>query len=176
MGRRRQSYRIRRWGDSMAEDNPEPQYAKAHQAIGGYFCAFSALEQDLGETIKVILHLQEHEEARDVVVLNAGQKIDLVRSSAAVAKNADGSDVAKTWKDNADRALLPSLLRKMTKKKRMARSTKLSLPDRRSLLATPANVRSSGLSARCQMNDARCLSACWRLALFSRLVGGIETR
>jgi hypothetical protein len=30
-------------------------YAKAHQAIGEYFCTFSGLERELGEAIKVVL-------------------------------------------------------------------------------------------------------------------------
>jgi hypothetical protein len=32
----------------------EPAFAKDHQAIGAYFCTFSALERELGETIKFI--------------------------------------------------------------------------------------------------------------------------
>jgi hypothetical protein len=33
---------------------------KAHQAIGAFFCAFSELQQELGEAIKVLFRLQDH--------------------------------------------------------------------------------------------------------------------
>jgi hypothetical protein len=51
----------------MDERQTDMPYAKAHQAIGAYFCAFSALEHELGETIKLVLQLQNHE-AGDAVM------------------------------------------------------------------------------------------------------------
>jgi hypothetical protein len=84
----------------MAEDDP---HAKAHQALGAYFCAFSALEHELGECIKVILHLQDHESA-DAVVAALGdvtKKIDLVWPAVLAAKNQDGSEPAEEWKKDA---------------------------------------------------------------------------
>jgi hypothetical protein len=86
---------------AMSGENPA---AKAHEAIGAYFCAFSALEQELGETIKVLFQLQEHP-AADAILAALGEvskKIGLVRSSVHFAKNADGTDVAECWKEGAD--------------------------------------------------------------------------
>jgi hypothetical protein len=88
----------------MADESP---YAKAHQAIGAYFCAFSALEHELGESIKVIFRLQGHE-ASDAIVAALGdvaKKIDLVWTATLVAKKADGSETTQEWKDNADKTM-----------------------------------------------------------------------
>jgi hypothetical protein len=81
----------------------EPPCAKAYQAIGEYFCAFSALERELGEVIKVILRLQEHE-ARDIVVAGIGdvsKKISLVQAACLLAKNKDGSEMPDEWRENS---------------------------------------------------------------------------
>ena len=43
------------------------EHANAFQAIGAYFCAFSAMERELGEAIKVIFRLQNHEAADTIV-------------------------------------------------------------------------------------------------------------
>jgi hypothetical protein len=61
----------------MPEDSP---HAKAHQAIGAYFSAFSALEHELGEAIKVVLRLQNHESGDAVVATlrEVFKKIQLV--------------------------------------------------------------------------------------------------
>jgi hypothetical protein len=45
--------------------------AKAHQAVGAYFCAFSELERELGEALKVVLRL-EGNAAADVIVALVG--------------------------------------------------------------------------------------------------------
>lgn len=81
--------------------------ADAYQAIGEYFCAFSALERELGETIKVIFRLGAHE-ARDTIVAALGdvsKKINLVWTASQFAKRADGSDTGKDWKENADKTM-----------------------------------------------------------------------
>jgi hypothetical protein len=60
----------------MAEQSP---YAEAHRAIGEFFCEFSKLERELGETIKVIFRLEKHE-AGDAIVAalgDAGKKSGL---------------------------------------------------------------------------------------------------
>ena len=74
----------------------ESQQARAFQAIGAYFCALSALERELGETIKVIFRLQQREAADTIVAVLGGvaKKIRLVRSAAQIAKNADGSQTS----------------------------------------------------------------------------------
>ena len=45
----------------------ETEFAKAYQAIGEYFCAFSVLDRELGEAVKVVLGLQSHPAADFVV-------------------------------------------------------------------------------------------------------------
>jgi hypothetical protein len=88
----------------MAEESP---YAEAHQAIGELFCEFSALERELGETIKVILRLENHE-ASDAIVAalgDVGKKIQLVWAAAQLAKNADGSETTKEWKEAANKTM-----------------------------------------------------------------------
>src|SRR5512144_1522103 len=85
----------------MAEESP---CAKAHQAIGEFFCEFSKLERELGEAIKIIFRLEQHE-ASDAIVAALGdesRKINLVWVAALLAKNADGSEITSSWKDAAD--------------------------------------------------------------------------
>jgi hypothetical protein len=85
----------------MAGESPN---SKAHQAIGAYFCAFSVLERELGEAIKVIFRLQQHEAADTIVAAlgDVAKKINLVRSAILIAKNVDGSDTSEEWKTRAD--------------------------------------------------------------------------
>jgi hypothetical protein len=81
--------------------------ADAYQAIGEYFCAFSTLERELGETIKVIFRLEAHE-AKDTIVAALGdvsKKINVVWTASQFAKRADGSDTGKDWKENADKTM-----------------------------------------------------------------------
>jgi hypothetical protein len=81
--------------------------AEAYRAIGAYFCAFSALERELGETIKVIFRLGAHE-ARETIVAALGdvsKKINPVWAASQLAKRADGSDTPKDWKENADKTM-----------------------------------------------------------------------
>ena len=80
------------------------EHANAFQAIGAYFCAFSAMERELGEAIKVIFRLQNHEAADTIVAAlgDVAKKINLVRSATQIAKNADGSDTSEEWKTRAD--------------------------------------------------------------------------
>jgi hypothetical protein len=75
----------------MAAETPK---AKAYQAVGEYFCAFSALDRELGETVKVIFRLQQHEAADTIIAAleDFSRKVRLVRSAVQVAKNADGSE------------------------------------------------------------------------------------
>ena len=76
--------------------------AKAHQAIGAYFCAFSALERELGEAIKVVFRLQGHEAADTIAAaLEMAKKIDLVWTAVLLAKKADGSETTEEWKEKA---------------------------------------------------------------------------
>jgi hypothetical protein len=76
---------------------------KAHQAIGAYFCTFSALERELGETVKVIFRLQQHE-AADTIIAALGdflRKARLIGAAVQTAKQADGSETTEEWKTTA---------------------------------------------------------------------------
>ena len=85
-------------GGSMPEDS----HAKAHQAIGAYFSAFSALERELGEAIKVVFRLQGHEAADAIAAaLEMAKKIDLVWTAVLLARNVDDSETTREWKEKA---------------------------------------------------------------------------
>jgi hypothetical protein len=77
--------------------------AKAHQAIGAYFCAFSELEHELGEVLKIVLRLQNNPAADAIVaaVRDFARKAAIVREAIEGAKNIDGSEPSSEWKSNA---------------------------------------------------------------------------
>jgi hypothetical protein len=77
---------------------------KAHQAIGAYFCAFSALDRELGETVKVVFRLQQHEAADTIIAAleDFSRKVRLVRGAVQVARHADGSATSAEWRAAAD--------------------------------------------------------------------------
>jgi hypothetical protein len=76
---------------------------KAHQAIGAYFCTFSALERELGETVKVIFRLQQHEAANTIIAALGDfvRKARLIGAAVQTAKQADGSETTEAWKATA---------------------------------------------------------------------------
>jgi hypothetical protein len=78
--------------------------AKAHEAIGEFFCAFSRLERELGEALKVVLQLQGNPAADAIVgiVHDFARKVRVVRAAVQTAKNLDGSDPNERWKVDAD--------------------------------------------------------------------------
>jgi hypothetical protein len=83
------------------------KHDKAYQAVGEYVCAFSALERALGEAIKVIYRLDQHE-AADAIVAALGdmsKKINLVWTASQMAKNANGSETPPDWKKAAGRTM-----------------------------------------------------------------------
>jgi hypothetical protein len=85
----------------------EDPVAKAHQAIGAYICAFSALQRELGEAVKVVLGLQTHP-AGDFVVAalqDPARKASLVEAAVPVAKKPDGSETSDDWKAKADKTM-----------------------------------------------------------------------
>lgn len=87
--------------------NDDTKFAKAHQAIGQYFSEFSELERELGEAVKVVLHLEKHD-AADIVVAALrypSTKASLVRAAAEIAKKKDGSETSTEWKAKADKTL-----------------------------------------------------------------------
>ncbi len=78
--------------------------ADAYQAIGAYFCEFSGVEQELGESVKAVYGLQNNE-ASDAIVAALGdfaRKASLVHVASKGAKNADGSDASVEWKDKVE--------------------------------------------------------------------------
>ena len=90
----------------MGNDN-DTKFAKAHQFIGEYFSAFSSLERELGEAVKAVLDLDGHD-AADIVVAALrypSTKARLVKDAVAVAKNADGTETSKEWKEKAKETL-----------------------------------------------------------------------
>ena len=81
---------------------------KAHQAIGQYFSEFSELERELGEAVKVVLHLEGHDAADLVVDLLRfpRNKAQLVKGAAQIAtKKKDGSKISTKWKASANTTL-----------------------------------------------------------------------
>jgi hypothetical protein len=87
--------------------NDDTKFAKAHQAIGKYFSEFSELERELGEAVKVVLHLEGHD-AADIVVAALrypSTKAALVRAAAEIARKKDGAETSTEWKAKADETL-----------------------------------------------------------------------
>jgi hypothetical protein len=83
----------------MTETSPSP-LAAAYQAIGAYFCAFSRVEHELGESVKVVFGL-ENNEASDAIVAVLGdiaKKASLVKAASKDAKDANGSNASAEWK------------------------------------------------------------------------------
>jgi hypothetical protein len=87
--------------------NDDTKFAKAHQAIGQYFSEFSELERELGEAVKVVLHLEDHPAADHVVAAlrYPSTKASLVRAAAKIATKKDGSEPSVEWKGKADNTL-----------------------------------------------------------------------
>jgi hypothetical protein len=77
----------------------------AYEAIGAYFCEFSLVKQELGESVKVVYGLQSHE-ASDAIVAALGdfaRKASMVLAASKGAKNADGkTDASADWKDKVE--------------------------------------------------------------------------
>ena len=89
----------------------EAAFARAYQALGEYFCAFSALDRVLGQAVKVVLDLDRHP-AGDFVVAaleDPARKANLVLAAVAVAKNADGSETSAKWKKSAEKTVKKAL-------------------------------------------------------------------
>src|SRR5215470_9563246 len=89
----------------------EAAFARAYQAVGEYFCAFSALDRALGQAVKVVLDLDRHP-AGDFVVAaleDPARKANLVLAAVAVAKNANGSETSAKWKKSAEKTVKKAL-------------------------------------------------------------------
>src|SRR5262245_36987706 len=78
----------------------------AYVAIGRFFSTFSELDYELGETVKVIFRITDHDAADAIVALaDFAKKVNLIRSAVQFAKRPDGEDLSETWKEKADEIL-----------------------------------------------------------------------
>jgi hypothetical protein len=80
---------------------------QAHQAIGEFFCEFSELERELGETIKVFLRLRENPAADAIVGLvgDFARKANVVLHAVQGTEYADGSPTSEEWKANTAKTI-----------------------------------------------------------------------
>jgi hypothetical protein len=76
---------------------------KAHQGIGAYFCTFSALDRELGETVEVIFRHNNMQAADTIIpaLEDFGRKARLVGAAVQSARQADGSETTEEWKKTA---------------------------------------------------------------------------
>ena len=77
-----------------------PPLADAHRAIGAFFCTFSRVEHELGESVKAVYGLQNND-ASDAIVAALGdvaRKASLVLAASKGAKDANGSEASAEWK------------------------------------------------------------------------------
>jgi hypothetical protein len=81
--------------------------AKTHQAIGAFICAFSALDHELGEAIKVVLSIENHPAADAIVAIvsDFARKARLVQEAAKGVSNKDGTQTSPEWKKDADETM-----------------------------------------------------------------------
>jgi hypothetical protein len=83
----------------VTETEADP-LADAHRAIGAFFCAFSRVEHELGESVKAVYGLQNND-ASDAIVAALGdvaKKASLVWAASKGAKDANGSEASAEWK------------------------------------------------------------------------------
>jgi hypothetical protein len=106
---------------SMTETAP---LAAAHQAIGAYFCAFSLVEQQLGEAVKIVSGLQSHEagDAFVAALRDVSRKADFVWAASKTAKNADGSDASSEWKARIENTIKDVFICSEQERNRLAHS------------------------------------------------------
>jgi hypothetical protein len=84
----------------------EDQTNAAYEAIGHFYCAFSELDYELGEALKVIFRMQNHEAADAIVALaDFVKKIHLIMSAAEFAQRPTGKDLPVAWKQAAEKTL-----------------------------------------------------------------------
>jgi hypothetical protein len=117
---------------------------KAHQAIGAYLCTFSALDRELGETVKVIFRLQQHEAADTIIAAleDFARKANLIRAAVKVAKNIDGSETTEEWKKKAD-TTIGQILGSNNPGRTMLAHSFLEPNEDASVKLTPLNLRNS---------------------------------
>jgi hypothetical protein len=90
---------------------PEEEYwplmsaeQQAHEAIGRFSCVFSELDYELGQTVKVIFRITDHEAANAIVALaDFAKKVNLIKSAVHFARRPDGAELPGQWKEDAGR-------------------------------------------------------------------------
>jgi hypothetical protein len=91
----------------MSAPPPDPNLTQAHEALGAYFCAYSKVDHEVGEIVKVVLGLRANE-AGDAIVAALGdfkKKASLVLAASLTAKQADGKDASDEWKASVKRQI-----------------------------------------------------------------------
>jgi hypothetical protein len=85
----------------MSEPSP---LAAAHQAIGAFFCAFSRVDHQVGESVKTVYGLQDNDASEAIVAAlgDVARKASLVWAASKGAKDANGSDASAEWKDKVE--------------------------------------------------------------------------
>ena len=82
----------------MTENSENAGLRLAQQAIGEFSCVFSELEYELGEILKVIFKVQDHEAADAIVSIDFAKKVILVKSAVEYARQANGEELSGAWK------------------------------------------------------------------------------
>jgi hypothetical protein len=77
--------------------------AKTHEGIGEFFCAWSGVEQQINEAVKVVLGLRNNDASDAIVTLigDFSKKATLVLAAIKDAKKGDGSPTTEEWKQKA---------------------------------------------------------------------------
>jgi hypothetical protein len=81
--------------------------AQAHQGIGAFMCEFSALEQELGEAVKIVLRLHGNPAADAIVgvISDFGRKTNIVKEAVQTATKVGGTATTLAWKASADKTM-----------------------------------------------------------------------
>jgi hypothetical protein len=85
----------------------DPKLSQAHEALGAYFSAYSKVEHEIGEMVKVVCGLGGNE-AGDAIVAALGdllKKANFVLAASRTAKRADGNDASKEWKSSVEKQM-----------------------------------------------------------------------
>jgi hypothetical protein len=135
-----------------------PGELAAQAAIGAFYCEFSALDHELGETLKVVYRLTSHE-AADAIIAALGdfaRKAGLVSEAVGVAKKADGSETSSDWKEKS--------------RKTMKRILGINRPDRVLMAHSLLKPNSDGSVQFINLQNAGAKPSSWTQAEFQRKI------
>jgi hypothetical protein len=94
-------------GNEMRARPPDPELIQAHEALGAYFAAYSKVDHEVGEMVKVVCGLRAND-AGDAIVAVLGdllKKASLVLAASRTAKKADGKDASEAWKASVEKQI-----------------------------------------------------------------------